>query len=352
MTSQLVEQSTRHQVFLERVKTGEANQFVSFLRRIDDVIKRRLSGDITELSRSKLERLLKSVDGAIEKIYDDYWDELSGNLIDVGEYEAEFESRSLDNVLVNFETSIPSVEQVRASIFSAPLSVRGADGGKLLEPFIKDWTSIEAKRVTGAIRQGFFEGQTNAQIMRTIRGTKANGYRDGLLAVSKRGADAVVKTAVQHAASVARQGTWDANSNVVVGVEWVSTLDSRTTQVCRSLDGQVFPINSGPRPPIHIRCRSTTSAKLDARFDMFKQGQTRSSKGGPVSSNETYYSWLKKQSAAFQNEAIGANRATLLRKGGLSAQRFAELNIGKKLEPLTLKEMRRLEPLAFERAKI
>ena len=139
---------------------------------------------------------------------------------------------------------------------------------------------------------------------------------------------------------------------VVVGVEWVSTLDSRTSQVCRSLDGMAFSRNSGPRPPIHIRCRSTTVARLDGRFDVFKDGQTRPSKGGPVSANESYYSWLKKQPAAFQREAIGAGRAKLLRSGGLTSQRFAELNIGKKFEPLTLKEMRKLEPLAFEKAKI
>jgi hypothetical protein len=71
-----------------------------------------------------------------------------------------------------------------------------------------------------------------------------------------------------------------------------------------------------------------------------------------VSANETYYSWLKKQPVEFQREAIGPKRAKLLRSGGLSAQRFAELNMGRKFQPLTLEEMRSLEPLAFERAKL
>lgn len=348
-SQQLIEQSTRHQVFLERVKTGEANQFASFLKEIDRNVRLRLSGeDLTDYSRSRLERLIVGINGDLDAIYTRYWDELRGNLIDIAEYEAEFESRSLNTVLENFETTIPSPQQVRAAIFSAPLSVRGADGGKLLEPFIKDWSAKEIKRVSGAVRQGFYEGQTTGQILQTVRGTRANKFRDGLLSITNRGAEAIVRTAIQHTASIARQETWNTNSNVVKGVRWVSTLDGRTTQVCRSLDGTIHPVNKGPRPPIHVRCRSTTVAELDARFDFLKQGATRSSKDGYVSADLTYYQWLKQQPARFQAEAIGVSRAKLLRGGGLTAERFSELNLGKNFQPLTLNEMKRLEPLAFE----
>ena len=348
---QLIEQSTRHQVFLERVKSGEVNQFASFLKETDRSLRYRLSGaDLTDYSRQRLERLIVGINGDLDAIYTRYWDDLSGSLIDIAEYEAEFESRSLNAVLDNFETTIPAPEQIRAAIFSAPLSVRGTDGGKLLEPFIKDWSANEVKRVSGAVRQGVFEGQTTSQILQVVRGTRANKFRDGLLNVTNRGAEAIVRTAVQHAASISRQETWKQNSNVVKGVRWVSTLDGRTTQICRSLDGTIYPIGKGPRPPIHIRCRSTTAAELDARFNFLKEGATRSSKDGYVSANLGYYEWLKQQPARFQQEAIGKTRAKLLRNGGLSAERFAELNLGKNFQPLTLKDMKRLEPLAFEKA--
>lgn len=349
--TQLIEQSTRHQVYLERLKAGEANQFTAFLRDMDRSIRLRLSGeDLTAFSRSRLERLLVSVESDLNAIYGRYWDELSGNLIDLGEYEAEFEARSLNQVLDNFETVVPAPAQVKAAVFAAPLSVRGADGGKLLEPFIKDWSNNEIKRVSGAIRQGFYEGQTTSQILQAVRGTKANQYRDGILAISNRGAAAMVRTAIQHTASIARQETWKANPEVVKSVRWVSTLDGRTTQTCRSLDGTLWPIGKGPRPPIHIACRSTTVAELDGRFAFLKEGATRSSKDGYVSADLTYYEWLKKQPEAFQIEAVGKTRAKLLRSGGLTAERFAELNLGRNFEPLTLKQMRKLEPLAFEKA--
>ena len=350
---QLVEQTTRHAVFLERIKTGQANKFAAFLLQMDRMLLARLGGEtLTEFSRARTERLLADVEGKLKAIYGAHWNELRGNLIDIAVYESEFEAKSLDKVVRDFESVIPSPTQVRAAVLSAPMSVRGADGGKLLEPFVKDWSAVEVKRVIGAIRQGAFEGQTTSQIVRAIRGTKANAYRDGVLAISNRNAQSVVRTAVQHVASVARQETWSANSDLVHGVRWVSTLDSRTTQQCRSLDGQVFPLDSGPRPPIHVQCRSTTVAELDGRFDFLDEGATRASKGGPVDANLTYYDWLGRQSAAFQDEAIGPTRGKLFRDGGLTAERFAEINLDKQFRPLTLSDMRKLEPLAFERADI
>lgn len=347
----LEEIATRHQVFLERLKSGEVNFFADFLLQIDRSIRARLSGEVlTDYSRTRLEKLLAAVEKDLQQIYGAYWEQLRGNLIETAVYEAEFEAKAIDSVIDGFETVIPSQSQIVAAVFTRPLSVAGADGGKLLAPFIKDWTTTEVKRVSGAIRQGFFEGQTTSQILQTVRGTRANKFRDGILAVSNRNADAVVRTAVQHVASQARQSTWSANADIAKGVRWVSTLDARTTQQCRSLDGRIFALDKGPRPPLHIRCRSTTVLELIDDFAALGKGATRASKDGQVSASLTYYDWLKTQSAEFQNQALGPTRAKLLRNGGLTAERFAELNLGKNFEPLTLEQMRKLEPLAFEKA--
>lgn len=354
--SQLVEQTVRHQVFLERLKSGEVSKFAPFLKRIDAVIRKRLSGDVTEYSRGRMERLLASIDDDLKTIFSDHRTALQADLFEVADYEAGFESRSINKVAANFETVVPASSQVSAAVLSAPLSVRGANGGKLLTQLIKDWSPTEIQRVTGAIRQGFFEGQTTQQIVRTVRGTRANKYRDGLLATTDRNASAVVRTAVQHVASVARQETWSANSDIIKKVRWLSTLDSRTSPECQNLDGQEFPIDSGPRPPIHINCRSTTVAVLDERYSFLSEGGTRSSRGpdgvSSVDAKESYYGWLKKQPADFQNEAIGPVRGKLLRNGGLTAERFRELSVGKNFQPLTLLEMKEIEPLAFTKAGI
>lgn len=352
--TQLVEQSTRHQVYLERLKSGEANQWVSFLQEIDRNLRAKLaSNELTDFSRARLETLVREVDRMLAEIYTRYQDQLKEHLIELAEYEAGFEARSLNSAIKDqsdFEFVAPAPQHVQAAVLSHPLSIRGADGGKLLEPFIKDWTTVERRRVSNAIRQGFFEGQTTSELLKTIRGTRANKFNDGILAVNDRHVRTMVRTAMQHVASVARQETLSANSDLVESYDWIATLDSRTTQQCRSLDKQNFKMGQGPLPPLHPGCRSTIAPRLGPEFDFLDEGATRSSVGGYVDADQTYYQWLKRQPKKFQDDALGPSRAKLFRDGGLSEKEFARLNLNRNFQPLTLEEMRKKEPNAFARA--
>jgi hypothetical protein len=139
------------------------------------------------------------------------------------------------------------------------------------------------------------------------------------------------------------------NPDIIEEVDWVSTLDNNTTTQCRSLDGRWFKLGVGPKPPLHINCCSTVIAVT--RFSvLFSKGTTRSSVGpdggGQVSAGLTYYDWLK-QPISFQDQAIGPVRAKLLCEGGLTVERFSELQLDHNFSPLTLVQMRALEPLAF-----
>jgi len=350
----LIDSTVRHAVYLERLKSGEANQMVSFLQEVDREIRKKLlfRSELAAYKRDKLNRLLKEIDSLLTGLYAKQTAGLLGSLKELAEYEAGFESRNLNAVVAGVTFSVPSISTVWAAATLDPMSVRGSQGGKLLDPFIKDWARSEVEAVKNRIRQGAFEGQTNAEIVRSIRGTKALRYKDGLLDTTRRHAEAIVRTAVQHVASTARKQTWDRNADLVTGYRWVSTLDSRTTTQCRSLDGQIFEVGDGPMPPIHIGCRSTTVAELDDGLDFLEKGASRSSENGYVDADLTYYQWLKRQPAAFQNSAIGPTRGKLLRNGGINAERFAQLQLDRNFQPLTLNEMRQLEPQAFERAGI
>jgi SPP1 gp7 family putative phage head morphogenesis protein len=345
----------RHQVFVERLKKGEVKKALPFLRQMDASIRARLSGDeLTVFQRTRLETLLREIEGLLFAILYDYTAQLSRDLEQFAYTESVFEARSLTNAVRNplFEATIPAPAQIAAAIFSNPLSVRGASGGLLLKPFFDGFTKRQVDSVVGRIRQGVFEGQTNSEIVQAIRGTKAARYENGLLAVTKRQAEAMVRTAIQHVSSTARMETFKENGDLVRKYRWVSTLDDRTTPICQSLDGQEFNVGEGPMPPAHINCRSSTVAILDERFKFLQQGATRSSLFGYVDRNETYFGWLKNQSAEFQDAALGPVRGKLLRDGGLSSERFRRIVTSKDYQPLTLTEMKSLEPLAFQRAGI
>jgi hypothetical protein len=87
---------------------------------------------------------------------------------------------------------------------------------------------------------------------------------------------------------------------------------------------------------------------------LFAEGATRASVGDSgaqqVRADLSYYDWLKQQPVAFQDKAIGPVRAKLFRDGGLSVERFADLQLDRNFSPLTLVQMKALEPLAFDRA--
>ena len=344
----LADSTIRHAVYLERLKAHEVNKITAFLRLVDRSVRDQLSQDITELSRTKLNSILAQVNRNLAQLYVDYYEELLGSLIDMAIYESEFESRSLSNASgANFV--LPSTDAVKSLVMTNPLSVRGVDGGKLLEPFIKDWSASSRKQIVNAIRLGVYEGQTNFQIIKNIRGTRAENYADGLLSTTKRHAEAIVRTSIQHVSSAAREKVWDENQQFLTGYRLVATLDSLTSAICRSLDNTVHEFGKGPRTPLHINCRTQMVPELISEYDFLSEGRTRSSLNGYIDANTTYYEWLKRQPYAFQVDAIGKTRADLLNNGGLTAAQFAQLNLGRNFKPLTLAEMREREPVAFER---
>jgi SPP1 gp7 family putative phage head morphogenesis protein len=349
---QLIEQTTRHQLFVEGYKTHEAKDLLEALRSIEAGLVGRLSrSNISEWTRARLEGQLESYQELLREGYQgNLLPALNNKLAEFGVYEAGFEARSLAQVAPTYNFALPTPGQIRAATLSTPLSVRGLDNGALLEPFLDGWTARQIEAVTNAIRAGAIQGQTTAQII--------TGLNDTVFPLGERSLAGVVRTTLQHTSSVAREQTWERNSDIVKRVRWTSTLDSRTCEICAPMDGRTFKLSEGPRPPLHPNCRCATVAVLDDRFAFLEDGATRSARDPEtgrvesVSAKETYYSWLKKQPAQVQDAAIGPTRGKLLRDGGLSSQRFSELQLSKTFRPLTLSEMQDLDPVAFIKAGV
>lgn len=351
--------ATRHQVMLERLKAQLSSDFTAVLpkleRAIRDVLFELQVDTMNSLSVRALKQLLtdlrKAQAGMILKAKEVLLTDLSG----LAKYESGFETRALQAAV---DAAKPGavlhghtlVHTKAADAYTLALKRPLSATGTLLEPFIDTWGARHTAGVDAAVQRAWAEGRTIGQLITEIRGTRAGRYEDGLVAASRRQAEAVARTSVQHVAQTARQAVWESNSDLVEGVIFIATLDSKTTTQCRSLDHKVFPLDSGPRPPLHINCRSTTIAKLPKEFDFLDEGATRSSKDGYVPADQSYYEWLKGQPRSFQVEALGASRAALFRDGGLSAEQFAKLNLGRNFQPLTLAQMAAKEPSVFEHA--
>lgn len=232
---------------------------------------------------------------------------------------------SIPGIDVDFITPNPTL--LNSIVASKPMHGR----------YVREWygsLSDDAQRlVRDQIRIGMAEGEPVAQIARRLRGVKSTGYTDGALHKTRRHTEAVVRNSTQHVSAHAREATYQANADLIEQVRYVATLDRRTTLICIGLDGKLFPINEGPRPPQHFNCRSTTVPVLGSWQALGKKlgiplkdipPSTRASMNGQVPSTMTYGQWLKKQPVEIQNDVLGVRRAQLWRQGKVKIDKFTD----------------------------
>lgn len=259
------------------------------------------------------------------------------DLLPFARQEAETALSALRNATsVDLNLTGPDPTTLKAIVTARPMQ------GKFLKDWYDELTSSTQRAVRSQINIGIAQGESIPDMVRRLKGTRAAGYADGILQTSRRNVTAVVRTAVNDVSNAARAATYSANEDIISGVMYVATLDDRTTDICQSLDGQVFPVNEGERPPQHMQCRSTTTPILknwkDLGLDLKEAPPgTRASMNGQVPASMNYNDWLKTQSVVTQNKILGPNRAKLFQEG-TPVTRFVN-EAGRRL---TLKELAEL----------
>lgn len=347
----LLDMAISHSIGLIRLSNATVRKIIALLNRSDDdLVRQLLKYDPTAVgasySQQRLVKLLDAIRVINAEAYSALKNELNKDLQALAVYETEFQTKMINSsTVINVDVVSPTPSQLSAAVNSRPFQ------GRLLKEWYSEMEDGAQKRLRNAIRMGFTQGETIQQMVTRVRGTKANQFRDGILEVSRRGAEAMVRTAVTHTASAARDELYKDNDDLVKGVRWVATLDSRTTILCASLDGQVFPPDSGPRPPAHINCRSTTVPVLKSWKELgikladAPEG-TRASMDGQVPASTTYQTWLENRPKEFQDDVLGATRGKLFRDGGLTLDRF----IDRAGQEYTLEQLRSRESEAFAKA--
>ena len=353
MNEQYLNQTIRRIVYLESLKQSEINNLSAHLKEIDDLVKSlMLDEEMTDLTLAEFNKVLTSVKTGVAASLSSYTVGVGASLTAVAIDTYQFETKSLNNAFedVKLSTKIDDKKQAKIAriVNNTPLSVTGSEG-KTVTDLFNELANNESNKYINHIKLARYEGKTNQQIVQMIRGTRKNGYKDGLMEVTSRQAKTIVRTTVQHAAMQGKAEFANDNADIIKGEQWLSTLDSLTSSQCRALDQQVFELGKGPRPPLHHNCRSTILIVLKDEYAGRGNINKRASKDGPVA-NESYYSWLNKQPKEFQDDVLGETRGQLLRSGGLSADKFAALQLDKNFKPLTLAEMREKQPLAFQKA--
>lgn len=328
-----------HQIWLQRTASGEVKDLAPFIREMRDEIKRQvlLFGDDGR-STARLNKLLRDLEEALTGLTGDWQTKLTEDLKELAAYEAEWNVKTL-TANVNAEFVTPTAEQVWAAAEFQPLSLsdKPVDFTKLMD----GWGETEVSRLVTGVKMGFVQGQTTRQIVKNVVGA------GGLADISERNAATVIRTALSHVSNEARNETYRQNDDIIEKYEWVSTLDSRTSTICRVRDGMTWEIGKGPMPPAHFGCRSTTAPVISSEFDFLDKGAKRAAKsadgGTQVSADTTYYEFLKQQPAWFIDQALGPVRGKIFRNSGISPEEFRVISVDGFGNPLTLKQMAELD---------
>lgn len=179
----------------------------------------------------------------------------------------------------------------------------------------------QAERFSQVVRQGLLTGETTPDIAKRLVGNLQFGERAKTVkqmiaaggqstAVADNQIMTLVRTSINQVANTASQQVYEANQDITKKYRYVATLDTRTSSICRALDGKEFEYGKGPTPPQHFNCRSTTVAVIDYEGLGFTPPPPakRSSTGGQVPADQTYGQWLAKQPPDVQAKALGVNK--------------------------------------------
>lgn len=329
-----------HAVSLLKYANGLDKEIQALLATLEKDVAERLAArlatidvrghDLGPTVTARLNKTLAEIRELNGKVYGEAHSRLKRNLSALASDEIQYTAKALSAAYdIEAQAAVASPQRLRSIVSERPLN------GKLLESFVKGAEAGTINRIEEQIRIGIAQGESIDKMVRRIRGTKANGYRDGVMEVSKRSATAIVRTSVTHVSNHSQMETFLKNSNLIEGWEFLATLDSRTTLPCASNDGKVFPLGEGPLPPLHPNCRSTITAVTDAA----ELSDKRASVDGTVKASN-FEGWLKRQSRERQDAILGKGRANLWRDGRYKLDDFVRNN----REVISLDELRASHP--------
>jgi Phage Mu protein F like protein len=159
----------------------------------------------------------------------------------------------------------------------SPAQLRAlAEEGKYMNTPVRTYfrkiTSDEEARIVRTVRAGLAQGLTPTQLAAQISGGVVNGIEyKPIVELSRSQSTALANTMTRSSANKAAARLYMQNQSLIRGVQQVSTLDSKTSDICRAYDGAQWeydieatggysgintnlPFNDGP--PRHFNCRS------------------------------------------------------------------------------------------------
>lgn len=345
LSDEIQDAITRHQIFLLRYSSGRAKEAAEYIDRISSFIDEKLADqELNSLNYARLRRFQDEVQNFSNEVLSDLEEKIVQDAVDLTSQETDWNVGNFGTLIGELITPPDTLDAQLAVFASAILATGGLNIRQSANRFRKNKLSQINQNISDSVTLR----ESNEQVVSRV---------NTLSQLQKKQAGVLLQTLSNHVSVQTRNIVMSENIGLFDGYEWVAVLDSRTSLVCASRDGKIYPLSDNPeispKPPAHFNCRSTITPKVKAGYeDRVKKPNPRTAKGAKgetkVRQTTTYESWLKRQPASFQDEVLGKTRGKLFRRGGLEISKFVDFS-GR---PITLDELRKLEPEVFNRVKL
>lgn len=336
----LTEAYTRRQVFIQRFANGTWQELKPLFNDIAQQIEQRIKLSDNEVRQKSLARLLQDVESVMEEGRQQFDSDLRKQLVEFAEEEIDFDNQTYSQVVTE---PLENTEEFNYGAIVAGavagLTVGTAEQRVTNEQMSERLFTNTSKEVKGVISTGVIAQTNFSELLKRVRqkvGTKLPNL-----------ARTVIATSTNNVESAARQAFTTANGVIFGEERYVAVLDTRTTLTCAGLDGNIYPVNQGPTPPLHYNCRSTRVPIPRSRFIRPQAANLA------VGRNQTFAQFLNNQPQSFKDEFFSKFR------NGAELQRLAQqggLNVNQLIDPsgaqMTLDEIRGRYPVAWEQANL
>lgn len=361
VSNKIQDSAILHGISIQRVTKGMRQAVLDDLVALRDALLAKLNSGktLTEWQQKRITDLLQFANGTIDQAYQKIGKNFTKDLSGISDAAIKQLKNSVNQAVGVEISAAMSPKQLEAISNTKNLLVQGATQ--------KDWWNKQSEDLQGkfsqTVKMGMMQGKSIGEMTKPVSDLMQN---------SSAQAEALLRTAVATVQSEAQQSYYENNDDIIKGVQWVSTLDSRTTPVCQALSGltwtydadqsQMTPVGHEQKwlgyPPVHFNCRSTTipvlrswaelSSKKLAQADdqtvaeVFQdklQGQgfsaeeasqiqqnQQASLDGQVADSLTYEQWLKSKPEEFQKQVLGQQRWQLWQDGKLNLMQMIDGN--------------------------
>lgn len=361
ISNTIADKNIRHEINLLRLVEHERRNMLKILRKLEKELIAKIQqydpggGETKRQQLARQKRLLADTRAIITKSYRSIANQQQTAVREVIALQAEV-TAAVVKASVGFNLLSVGVSQARIEALASEQVILGAPA--------REWWSRQSQTLKTKFKDqvtlGVLQGESIQKITRRIRGSRESGYTDGIAFGMRNSAEALVRTSVNAAANTGRLAMYQANSDVIKGVQPVVTFDLRTSEICIARAGAAWDLEGNPLPqstrkeqfiplPWHFNERTTLApilksfkeivgakgSRLDKQLATLPKA-TKASMDGQIADSISFEKWLLGKTVKEQRQVLGATRQQLWSEGKLALKDL----IGQTGRPLSIREIK------------